>query len=94
MARLYARNKPVDCVLEQGVNDNVFYMDRDVLWKHGIDTSNYWHRSYNVCVVSKGICWSAVNMRIMGNKQLRVECVECDDETIRQHILLTDLILN
>lgn len=94
MVRLYVRNKPVECELGLRVNDNVFYMPNDVLWKHGVDHSNYRHRSYLVAFVRDGICWSAVNMCIMGNKQLRVECIECDDATIKQHILLTDMILN
>lgn len=94
MPRLYIRNKPVECELDPGVNDNVFYMSADIFWRHGVDYKNYWHRSYLVAFVRDGVCWSAVNMRIMANKQLRVECIECDDQTIRQHILLTDMIID
>ena len=94
MARLYARSRYVECEVELSVSDNVFFIDPCVLWKHGVDYRNYWHRTYQLCLVSEGICWAAVSIREMGNKQLRIEYVVCDDETIRQHVLMSDLLID
>lgn len=94
MPRLYIRNKPRDLEVEHSVSDNVFYIEGGYLWRHGIDVIRYEYRSYNVCVVDNGKCWAVQDMRFMGNKQMRLECIECDDETIRQYILLADMIID
>ena len=94
MPRLYIRNMPKDVQVERGVANNIFYIEGGLLWRLGIDVINYDPRSYNVCVVSGGICWAVWSMNLMGNKQMHLNCLECYDETTRQHILMSDLLID
>lgn len=95
MPRLYIRNKPRDLEVEHSsAIANVFFIEGGYLWRHGIDVIHYNFRSYTVCVVNDGKCWAVKTMRLMGNKQMRLVCNECDDESTKEFILMTDMVID
>lgn len=95
MARLFIRHKPVECEVDEGINDEIFYLDEQVLADHRLSTRgpNNTDVSY-VCFIRDGNCWAARSFRIMGNKQLRVECVPFNDDPSGQEMILADMILS
>jgi hypothetical protein len=95
MARLFIRHKPVDCVVESSVNNNVFYLDRHVLFDHKLQvySPNNCDVTY-VCIVSDGQCWDARSFNVMGNKQVRVNCIPFNEDPCGQQMILADMILN
>lgn len=95
MARLFIRHKPVKCVVAEGINDEIFYIDERVLITRGLSTRgpNNVDVAY-VCFVRDGNCWAARGFRIMANNQLRVQCVPFNDDPSGQEMILADMILN
>ena len=95
MPRLFIRHKPVDCVVEDSVNDGMFYVAREILLEHRLSIHGYNNVDVAyVCIVEHGKCWAARSFELMGNKQIRIRCVSFDDDPSGQQMVLADIILN
>ena len=94
MARLFIRHNPVVCEVEDGIQDQVFYIDEGILVDHllHVDGPDNTDVTY-VCFVRDGKCWAARSFRRMGNKQIRVGCV-LFNSALGQEMILADMILN
>lgn len=95
MARLFIRHKPVECEVEESVQDEVFYLP-----KYSLDDYEIYPGAPNnlgaiyVCIVNNGNCYAARNITVMGNKQIRIGCVLFNDDPSGQEMILADMILN
>ena len=96
MTRLFIRHQPVDCLVEESVQDNRFYIYPQILHEHGLVQGygpNNTDPAY-VCIVSNGECWAARHFTKMGNKQVRIDCVPFNEDPCGQQMVLADMILN
>lgn len=96
MARLFIRHKPIEYDVEESAMESRFYVSREILQEHGISYQfggNNLDLAY-VCFVHNGKCWAARFLQLMGNKQVRIECVPFNDDPSGQEMILADMILN
>lgn len=96
MARLFIKHQPVEFDVDEGVVDEVYYISREILQEHRISYQSRYNNTdvAYVCFVRNGKCWAARNFSVMGNKQVRVECVPFNNDPLSEQMLLADLILN
>lgn len=94
MARLFIRHKPVVYEVEESVMENRYYVSREILYEHKlcVDGPNNTDVAY-VCFVNNGRCWAACYFTVMGNKQIRIDCVPFNDDPSGQEMILADMIL-
>lgn len=94
MPRLFIRHKPIEHAVEDSVVSSRFYVSREILQEHGIEYMQHDYDATYVCIVNAGECWAARYFQVMGNKQVRIDCVPFSDNQCGKEMILADMILN
>ena len=95
MARLFIREKPIECEVEVGMGLNTFYLP-----KYSLDGFEIYPGAPNnlgakhIHIVHEGNCYATATVIVMGNKQIRLGCILLENDPLGDVLVLTDMILN